>query len=260
MEDGQQVFTDAAFDEWLKDNVEGAAQALVAVRDLWVPADQVPSEDGQQAPALTQPDETPVKLSMQRHWPASLRTQRRPLEPVLRPRWKLLFGETPQPWAVDEHTELVWREDGQAFAFYGTSAAESEQIPDTALIVWSAQHGWLHWDAPAPADRKSWRIGISVAGDASVTKSVVPVLRWDGDTLLQRMEVDTPNWSVCTTASRSTVPWTGSTAVSRTAVTAVCGCRRFRAPCSCGAGIWPSPSCGRLTAPRWQASRCAGPW
>ncbi len=192
MEDGQQVFTDAAFDEWLKDNVEGAAQALVAVRDLWVPADQVPSEDGQQAPALTQPDETPVKLSMQRHWPASLRTQRRPLEPVLRPRWKLLFGETPQPWAVDEHTELVWREDGQAFAFYGTSAAESEQIPDTALIVWSAQHGWLHWDAPAPADRKSWRIGISVAGDASVTKSVVPVLRWDGDTLLQRMEVDTP--------------------------------------------------------------------
>lgn len=193
MEDGQQVFTDAAFDEWLKDNVEGAAQALVAVRDLWVPADQVPSEDGQQqAPALTQPDETPVKLSMQRHWPASLRTQRRPLEPVLRPRWKLLFGETPQPWAVDEHTELVWREDGQAFAFYGTSAAESEQMPDTALIVWSAQHGWLHWDAPAPADRKSWRIGISVAGDASVTKSVVPVLRWDGDTLLQRMEVDTP--------------------------------------------------------------------
>ncbi|WP_312589968.1 hypothetical protein [Comamonas terrigena] len=192
MEDGQQVFTDAAFDEWLKDNVEGAAQALVAVRDLWVPADQVPSEDGQQAPALTQPDETPVKLSMQRHWPASLRTQRRPLEPVLRPRWKLLFGETPQPWAVDEHTELVWREDGQAFAFYGTSAADSEQIPDTALIVWSAQHGWLHWDAPAPADRKSWRIGISVAGDASVTKSVVPVLRWDGDTLLQRMEVDIP--------------------------------------------------------------------
>ena len=191
LEDGQAIFTDASFGEWLTENVSAPAQDLVAVRDLWVPAEHVPAEDEIQAPALTQPDEAPVKLAMQRHWPASLRNQRWPLEPVQRPRWKLLFGETPQPWAVDEHTELVWREDGQAFAFYGTAVSDGDRTPPQALVAWSAQHGWQQWATTAPHDRKAWSIAVSIP-DESTGKAVVPALRWDGDTLLQRMEVDTP--------------------------------------------------------------------
>lgn len=191
LEDGQAVFNEAEFEEWLAAQVQAPAQALVAVRDLWVPADQVPPADEQQAPGLTQSEAAPVQLAMQRLWPASLRKQRWPLEAVQRPRWRLLFGEVAQPWAVEQSSELLWRGDGQAFAFYGSSTAESDRAPTTCLVAWSAQHGWQHWSTPAPVDRKPWKIAVSASDDATAAK-LVPPLRWDGDTVLQRMEVDTP--------------------------------------------------------------------
>lgn len=192
LESGQTVFTDVDFDAWLAEQVTEAAQPLVALRDLWVAADQLPDEATQQAPVLTQPDESPVKLAMQRHWPVSLRTLREPLEPVQQPRWKLLFGDEAQPWAVDESTELVWRDDGKAFAFYGTPAGEADRMSGLSLVAWSEAHGWIHWSTWSPADRKSWSVGLCLVEDEGARPIPVPVLRWDGDTLLQRVTVDTP--------------------------------------------------------------------
>lgn len=189
-EEGQAVFTDEAFDAWMAEHVACTAQDLVAVLDLWLPPDCVPEEVQQPAPALPPaPRDAAMKLSLERHLPAALRALRQPMEALRHPVWQLHFNDAPQPWGLEQPLQLVWRPDGQALALEGRLLSAGEDAP-LQLAIWSSLHGWQQWEQAMPTDRKPWSVASDPAPEGD--SKAAPMLRWDGELLLQRMVVDTP--------------------------------------------------------------------
>ena len=189
-DDAHVVMSDASFEAWLQQHVTAPAQALVALRDIWVPADFVPAQAAEQPPRLaTAPANTPApELTLERHWPAALRHLDRPLEPLLRPNWQLLMGGSATPWLLDENHAMAWSEDGKALALYAYAAQNAAS--QLVLAVWSAELGWQQWSQCLPPDRKSWAVSISWPDEAD--ESPQPLLSWAGRTVLQRVQLDTP--------------------------------------------------------------------
>ncbi|GAB2487979.1 hypothetical protein GCM10027082_44120 [Comamonas humi] len=179
-----------AFAAWLQARDFGPGEPLVAVRDLWLVADDVPAGAAIEPPALAPPPPgmaAPV-LSLQGHWPASLRTLRDPLQIFGHPNWQLLMDGQPQPWLLHGSPHLAWRGDGQAFALYAWPEHEGAEGVQLTLALWSAEGGWQSWDERMPHDRKSWTVQPYFPGEAGQP----PALRWDGHAVAQRMELDTP--------------------------------------------------------------------
>ena len=191
----QSVHGDLAFDEWLKEAVALPGKTLVAALDLWVPPDCMPDTSSLQPPALPEaPRNAAVKLSLQRFLPPSLRPLRNPMNALQHPVWQLHCNAEPQLWLVDASLQLVWRPDGQALAFYGypLDGAEDAQL---TLAMWSVAREWLTWPEHKPEDRKPWVV-VPDLPDPSVApeqeRASAPGLRWEGEVLLQRMVLDTP--------------------------------------------------------------------
>lgn len=186
--EGHSPMSDAAFDAWMTKHLSKPAQPLVAVCDLWIPADCVPESAQAVPPELPQPDAAAVQVSLQRHWPASLRELKHPLEPLLEPQWQLMLNGQSHSWILDSNTPFVWRGDGQAFACYGYPLIEGGRKTLSRLGAWSQELGGQHWSSWMPEDRKPWAVQAPALED----KHELHALAWDGDVLLQRMEMDNP--------------------------------------------------------------------
>jgi hypothetical protein len=182
------ALTDAAFDTWLTKHVSKPAQPLVAVCDLWIPADCVPESAQAMPPELPQHDAASVQVSLQRHWPTTLRDLSQPLEPLLVPQWQIMLNGETHSWVLDHQSPFVWRADGQAFACYGYPLIEGERKTVARLGVWSQELGGQHWGSWMPEDRKPWTLLPHQPQEGSD----LGTLSWDGDVLQQRMDVDTP--------------------------------------------------------------------
>ena len=191
-DDAHVIMSDASFEAWLGENLSQPAQPLVQVCDLWIPHDSIPAEAARPMPVLPQPTQpTPVPaLGLRRHWPASLRKLRHPMDPLCNPHWQLMLGEAPQPWLVDENHGLVWRADAQAFALYACSSQEDSSQASLRLAVWSMERGWQQWPELLPEDRKPWALGLFSPHDEASTQG--PQLSWSDELVLQRVELDTP--------------------------------------------------------------------
>jgi hypothetical protein len=183
------VLSENALEAWLSKHVGGKAQALTGVCDLWIPADCVPASAQAQPPAIAHQDNAVVQVTVQRHWPASLRDLDQPLEPLHHPQWQLQLNGEPHSWIIDGQSPLVWRPDGQAFACYGYPANNGARTPTVRLGAWSLALGGQQWPELMPQDRKPWTVLIDSPDDTSPGQ---PALRWDGVDLMQRMQVDTP--------------------------------------------------------------------
>lgn len=189
--DAQAVMSDADFDTWLRKNVGQAAQALVGICDLWIPADCIPESAQSAPPDIAQPEGAAIHLSAQRYWPASLRKLPNPMEPLQTPYWQLMLEGELHSWIIDGMTSVVWRADGKAFACYGHPVVEGMRGVQRRLGVWSLEQGGLQWVTWQPEDRKAWRVHIDdTLGEQA--KKGPPILFWDGPVLLQRVRVDTP--------------------------------------------------------------------
>ena len=182
------VMTENALDAWLTKHVSSKAQALTAVCDLWIPADCVPESAQAIPPTIAQQDNAVVQVTVQRHWPASLRDLDQPLEPLHHPHWQLQINGEPHSWIIDGESPFVWRPDGQAFACYGYPVNDGARSR-VRLGVWSLAFGGQQWSAWMPEDRKPWSVSLYWPEDPS---KALPALSWDGVELLQRMEMDTP--------------------------------------------------------------------
>ncbi|MBF6632365.1 MAG: hypothetical protein ITG01_14645 [Comamonas sp.] len=191
-QEAQAVFADAEFDAWLTKNIQAAPQALVGICDLWIPADCLPENLELAPPAVAQPEGAAVELSVQRHWPASLRNLPNPLEPLFTPYWQLVLQGEAHSWIIDGNTPVVWRGDGQAFACYGYPVVAGGRSPQLRLGVWSLAQGGQQWSAWMPTDRKAWHVSPYMPDPSASSVRQKAALQWDGETLLQRMEVDTP--------------------------------------------------------------------
>lgn len=199
-DDAHVVMSDASFEAWLKQHLTSEARPLVEVRDLWVPAESLPATVQAKPPVLPLPPagKSAPQLTLERHWPHSLRHLLHPLEPLQQPHWQVLLDGAAQPWVVDENSQLAWREDGQAFAMYAYAAQSEEESPQLRLVVWSAQRGWQQWPDAMPADRKSWVVGLYLppkpaADDTAARRPPEQqALAWEGELVVQRVEVDTP--------------------------------------------------------------------
>ncbi|MBQ0131299.1 MAG: hypothetical protein KBT18_03745 [Comamonas sp.] len=191
-QDAQAVFADADFEAWLSQHVKAAAQALVGICDLWVPADCLPENLDATPPEIAQPEGAAVQLSVQRHWPTSLRNLPHPLEPLYTPYWQLMLQGQTHSWIIDSNTPVVWRGDGQAFACYGYPVIAGGRSPQLRLGVWSVVHGGQQWSAWMPEDRKNWHISIYQPDRLATASRQKTALQWDAEVLLQRMQVDTP--------------------------------------------------------------------
>lgn len=187
--EGQKVLTDKAFDDWLVQHVAQKAGALVGVCDLWIPADCVPPEAQTLPPHIPAQANAVVQVTVQRHWPASLRNLDEPLEPLHQPYWQLQLNGEPHGWIIDGQTPFVWRPDGQAFACYGYPAHAGGRKPSIRLGVWSLAFGGQQWSTWMPEDRKPWSVTLYWPEDAG---TALPALIWDGSELLQCVEMDTP--------------------------------------------------------------------
>lgn len=198
-DDAHVVMSDARFDAWLAEHVRAVAQPLVALRDIWVPQECVPAEAGDQqphlsvAPALLREDgKTQVpnvavpELSLDRHWPASLRRLPDPLLPLCRASWALRMNGKPTGWLLDQDPAMVWRDDGQGLALYATPD-QGEDSHLRRLVVWAAEQGWQQWPQALPTDRKAWAVEHFWPDEVD---SHAP-LEWSGAVLLQRVQVDT---------------------------------------------------------------------
>ena len=198
-DDAHVVMSDASFEAWLAEHVDATAQPLVALRDIWVPLECVPAEAGDlqphlpvAPPVLREDGKTPApnvaapELTVERHWPASLRRLTDPLQPLRQASWALSMNGKPTGWLLDQDPAMVWRDDGQGLALYA--------IPDQGedgylrrLLVWTAEQNWQQWPQPLPADRKSWAVEHFWPDEVD---SRAP-LQWSGAVLLQRVQVDT---------------------------------------------------------------------
>ena len=198
-DDAHLVMSDASFEAWLNEHISAKAQPLVQIRDIWLPAECVPELASAQPPKLaTMPSPSPanetepaqaVLLSVDRHWPASLRHLRYPLAPLQQPNWRLQMNGEPTPWMLDEHHAMVWREDGQGLAMYAYSAQGDEDGLVRRLVVWTAQQGWLQWNEALPYDRKSWMVEPYWPDPDGADDEP---LSWSGTQVLQRVQMDTP--------------------------------------------------------------------
>lgn len=186
--DARKVFSEGEFEAWLSQHVTQAAQALVSVCDLWIPADCVPAQAQAPVPVLAQPEGGPVQVSLQRYWPQSLRSLPDPLEPLLTPYWQIYLNGEVHSWLIRSEGPLVWRADGMAFACYGFALMPGVQPTAMRLGIWSLEGGGLQWSETKPADHKAWEVQM-LAPDA---QQAPLCLVWDGDVLLQRMEIDSP--------------------------------------------------------------------
>lgn len=214
-DDEHVVMSDASFEAWLNAHVASTAQPLVAVRDLWIPVESVPPQVAASPPALTPPPATQAdatgkpavpqpaapkpavpKLTLERHWPATLRHLRHPLEPLRHPNWQLMIDGQAQPWVVGDDAHLAWRDDGQAFALYAYPTGDEQECPVVRLAVWSLERGWQQWPETLPADRKSWSAGLyfpeETPEDGKEAAKPLSVLSWEGAMVAQRVELDTP--------------------------------------------------------------------
>ena len=187
--DAHNVMTENALEAWLAKNVGGKAEPLMAVCDLWIPVDCVPESAQAMPPTIAQHDNAAVQVSVQRHWPASLRDLEQPLYPLHHPLWRLQINGEPHGWIIDGQSHFVWRPDGQAFACYGYPINEGIRRPVVRLGVWSMAFGGQQWTTWMPEDRKPWLVSLYWPDDTNATQ---PALVWDGVDLLQRMEMDTP--------------------------------------------------------------------
>ena len=187
--EGNNVLSDNVFETWLAKHVGAKAQALIAVCDLWIPADCVPAEVQALPPELPQQENAAVQVTVQRHWPASLRGLDNPLEPLQHPYWQLQLNGDTHSWIMDANCSLVWRADGQAFACYGYPVSEDVRKLGVRLGVWSVTYGGQQWSEWLPEDHKPWSVRADIEASA---EGGLPALLWDGDELLQRMQMDTP--------------------------------------------------------------------
>ncbi|GGH67367.1 hypothetical protein GCM10010975_37100 [Comamonas phosphati] len=217
-DDEHVVLSDASFEAWLGEHVASPAQPLVAVRDLWMPLESVPPQMAASPPALTPspaaqaeaatkpapqqapgpaaPEPAVPQLTLERHWPATLRHLRHPLEPLQCPNWQLMIDGKAQPWVVGDDAHLAWREDGQAFALYACPADDGQEHPRLRLAVWSVERGWQQWPETMPADRKSWSVSLYFPGPKQEAgkegAKPLSVLGWEGSVVAQRVQLDTP--------------------------------------------------------------------
>lgn len=187
--EARNVLSDLAFDAWLSKHVSSKPQPLSAVCDLFIPEDCVPESAQAVPPALPEQDNAVVQVSVQRHWPASLRHLPNPLEPLFQPQWQLQLNGESHSWIIDEHSHFCWRPDGQAFACYGYPTSESGRKAQLRLGAWSLSMGGQQWSQWLPEDRKPWRVDILAAHP---TTAALPALSWDGAELLQCMLMDNP--------------------------------------------------------------------
>lgn len=188
--EARNVLSDVAFDAWLSKNVSAKPQALSAICDLWIPADCVPDAAQAAPPVIPEQDNAVVQVSVQRHWPDSLRDLPNPLEPLHQPHWQLYINGEPHHWIIDGAHTFVWRQDGQAFACYGYPASDSGRKAPVRLGVWSLAFGGQQWSYWLPEDRKPWRVDVCTQHTGA---AALPSLSWDGMDLLQRVCIDTPS-------------------------------------------------------------------
>lgn len=199
-DDAHVVMSDASFEAWLAEHLDAKPQPLVALRDIWVPVECVPAEASHQPPNLpvappvlrddgkTQaPNVAAPDLTLERHWPASLRSLHSPLLPLQQASWALQMNGKPTGWLLDQDPAMVWRDDGQGLALYAYPE-QGEEGRSRCLAVWTAEKGWHAWQQQLPPDRKPWTIEPFWPDAADVRAS----LQWSGALLLQRVQVDTP--------------------------------------------------------------------
>lgn len=189
--EGHNVLTDTAFEAWLSKHVQAKANALTGVCDLWIPADCVPAQAQAMPPVIPEQANAVVQVTVQRHWPTSLRELDNPLEPLHKPHWQLQLNGENHSWIIDGKSPFVWRADGQAFACYGYPTSDVARSSGERLGVWSLTFGGQQWSQWLPEDRKQWSVSLYRPG-AEDNGDALPVLSWDGNELLQRMQMDTP--------------------------------------------------------------------
>lgn len=195
-DDAHVILSDINFDVWLGEHVAAAAQPLVQVVDLWVPAESLPTEVGRPMPVLPQPSQPTAvpQLTLKRHWPASLRKLRYPMAPLQNPHWQLMLGESLQPWGLDESHSMVWRADAQAFALYAYPTQGDASQNSLRLVAWTMERGWQQWPDLMPEDSKPWALGLCwKAGEAQAEEAGSLELSWNQDLILQRVSVDIPD-------------------------------------------------------------------
>jgi hypothetical protein len=107
---------------------------------------------------------------------------------LLHPQWQLQINGEPQQWTIDSQSPFVWRPDGQAFASYGFPVTDSAHKPKMRLGVWSLALGRQQWSYWMPEDRKPWTVNLHLPQEAAG----YPALSWEGEELLQCVEMDTP--------------------------------------------------------------------
>lgn len=208
-DDAHVVMSDASFEAWLAEHLSQAAQPLVELRDIAVPLECVPAEAGDQPPHLpaapqSQGDEAQPQtqipltaaasaagaapeLTLDRHWPASLRRLRYPLQPLQQASWQLLMDGQPTGWVLDQSPAMVWRADGQGLALYAYPQ-QGEENSIRRLVIWTAEKGWQQWQQLVPHDRKFWAVEMFWPDEVDARAP----LQWSGHVLLQRVQVDTP--------------------------------------------------------------------
>ncbi|RGE46786.1 hypothetical protein DZC30_03225 [Comamonas testosteroni] len=201
-DDAHVVMSDASFEAWLGEHVSHAAQPLVELRDIAVPLECVPAEAADKPPHLStapQPQSADGKqqaplpapaapeLTLDRHWPASLRRLRYPLQPLQQASWQLLMNGQPTGWVLDQEPAMVWRADGQGLALYAYPQ-QGEENSIRRLVVWTAEKGWQQWPQLLPYDRKPWTVEMFWPDEIDSR----PPLQWSGNVLKQRVQIDTP--------------------------------------------------------------------
>ena len=199
-DDAHVVMSDASFEAWLSEHLSHSAQPLVELRDIAVPLECVPAEASDKPPHLPaapqpqsadgkpqEPLPAPPELTLDRHWPASLRRLRYPLLPLQQASWQLQMNGLPTGWVLDQEPAMVWRADGQGLALYACPQ-QGEENAIRRLVVWTAEKGWQQWQQLVPYDRKSWNVGMFWPDETDSR----PPLQWSGNVLMQRVQLDTP--------------------------------------------------------------------
>lgn len=190
-DDSHSIFTDVAFAEWLNMNVQSPPVDMVQIRDLWVPRDCVKRSEDVAEPVLPPSPTGDTTLSVERYWPMSLKNEPNPLEAYNNPEWYLHINGKPQPIILGRGLPIVWKPDGNALALYAYPELNGKRQPKLVLAIWSKTHGWQRWDDTHIPDSKPWRISpyLPAADDA---QGAARALRWWGEILLQRAEIDPP--------------------------------------------------------------------